>query len=88
MNKIEVKKRDVLVDYTIDKMSVADMSVKYGLTFKETKSVLRAYGITVRKNEAEPAPKAKEYVVFLTDLNKTLEQLEAETKTKDVVTTA
>lgn len=90
MKQVTISKKDVVMDYNVDinNMSVAQMAEKYGVEFKEMKKVLKFYNITVRKNEAEPAPKAKEYEVFLTDLNKTLEQLEAEApkKEKEVVT--
>lgn len=91
MNKIEISKKDVVMDYNVDinNMSVAQMAEKYGVEFQEMKKILRFYGVKVRKNEAEPAPKAKEYQIVLVDLNnKTLEQLETEAKVKDVVTTA
>ena len=86
VKKIEIAKRDVLVDYTVDNKSVAELATKYGIEFQQMKQVLRAYGLTVRKNETEPAPKAKDYQVILVDLgNKVLEEVQPK-KAKEPVT--
>jgi hypothetical protein len=89
VKKIAISKKDVVMDYNVDinNMSVAQMAEKYGVEFKEMKKILKFYGLTVRKNEAEPTAKPKDYSIVLVDLgNKTLEQVEAENKTKEAVT--
>ena len=85
MTEVKISKRDILVDYTIDKKSVAQLSEEYGVEFEEMKKIIRMYNISVRKNELAPTPKPKSYTIILTDLgNKTLEQVEAESKKEPV----
>jgi hypothetical protein len=76
MTQTEVKigYRDCKIMYEVDRMSVAQMAEKFGIEWKEMKSVLRQYGFSVRKNEPSPAEPVKTYNIVLVDTDKIVEK--------------
>jgi len=62
MEQVKIQKREIVIGYSVDKKSVAELSDTYKVTPKEMKDVIRACGLKVRKveekvNEPEPTYK-------------------------------